>query len=73
MTVSSGANTGAVMPTIGPIDTLIARRAPSGQSGIDSPATNLRINLPTLQQQLLRRRMQRLEWNLEIARYELPC
>lgn len=46
MTDSSGANTGAVIPTIGPIEIVIARRAPSGQSGIDSPATNLRINCP---------------------------
>ena len=41
---SNGANTGAVIPTIGPIDTLIARRAPSGQSGIESPATNRRMS-----------------------------
>jgi hypothetical protein len=41
---SSGVNTGPVIPTIGPIEILIARRAPSGQSGIDNPATNRRIN-----------------------------
>jgi hypothetical protein len=41
---SSGVNTGPVIPTIGPIEILIARRAPSGQSGIDKPATNRRIN-----------------------------
>jgi len=38
-----GANTGAVRPMIGPIEIVIARRAPSGQSGIDSPATNRRM------------------------------
>ena len=42
--VSSGANTGPVNPASGPIDTLIARRAPSGQSGMDKPATSRRIN-----------------------------
>jgi len=31
---------------IGPSDTLIARRDPSGQSGMESPATNRRMICP---------------------------
>ena len=53
MTDSSGANTGPVSPTIGPIEILIARRAPSGQSGIDKPGDQPPDQLTALDQQLL--------------------
>ena len=72
MTVSSGANTGDVRPTTGPIDIADRPSRTFWPIGHRKPGDQPANHLTALEQQLLRRDVQRLEWNLEIARYELP-